>query len=171
LEKDWNSGAESAGAATSQALPSPSDPEEDEAPTSDAHDNKKWRAYSKHSTTSPFPHFPRPTPRDCEEAHRVLHRIHHEAVEEEFKDPNTPETIPHVLDAAIVAVLSQATSWNNAKRAMDSMKATYGSVFAYEAIAAGGPGKLEQTIRCGGLHVRKNQNHHLSPAESPLSLR
>lgn len=50
----------------------------------------------------------------------MLNHRHRAAVEVEFKDPNTPETIPHVLDAMMVAVLSQATSWSNAKRAMNS---------------------------------------------------
>ncbi|EKG22575.1 hypothetical protein MPH_00043 [Macrophomina phaseolina MS6] len=37
------------------------------------------------------------------------------------------------------------------------MKNTYGSVFAYDNIYAGGPEKLQETIRCGGLHVRKTR--------------
>jgi endonuclease-3 len=84
--------------------------------------------------------------------------MHQAAVDEEFSDPNTPDTIPHVLDAMIVALLSAATSWSNAKRAMNSMKEVYGSVFAYDEIFANGRGrqKLEDTIKCGGLHVRKS---------------
>ena len=79
-------------------------------------------------------------------------------MDEEFSDPNTPETIHHVLDAMMVALLSAATSWSNAKRAMNSMKQVYGSVFAYDEIFAKGQGrqKLEDTIKCGGLHVRKS---------------
>ncbi|KAK5713503.1 hypothetical protein LTR15_011203 [Elasticomyces elasticus] len=98
----------------------------------------------------------RPTPSECQQAYRVLDSMHHEAVEVEFNDPNTPETIPNVLDAIMVAVLSSATSWNNAKRAMNSIKQVYGSVFAYDDIVAGGREKLEATIRCGGLHIRKS---------------
>jgi len=120
--------------------------------------DKKWQSWAPTATTSPFPNFPRPTPADCEETHHVLHSRHYAAVEEEFNDPNTPETIPHVLDAMVVALLSAATSWSNAKRAMDSMKKVYGSVFAYDAIYAAGNGrqKLEDAIKCGGLHVRKS---------------
>ena len=120
-------------------------------------EDKKWKQWSQYADSSPFPDFKRPTPQDCEEAHRVLHKMHHEAVAKEFDDENTPETIPHVLDAMIVAVLSQATGWNNAKRAMNSMKKVYGSVFAYQDIMNGGSDKLEATIRCGGLHVRKTK--------------
>lgn len=117
---------------------------------------KKWQSWAPTATSSPFPNFPHPTPAECEESFKALDHRHRAAVEEEFNDPNTPETIPHVLDAMMVALLSQATSWSNAKRAMNSMKATYGSVFAYEKIDEGGRQKLEDTIRCGGLHVRKS---------------
>jgi len=117
---------------------------------------KKWQSWAPTANSSPFPRFPHPTPADCEETHYVLNRRHHAAVEEEFSDPNTPETIPHVLDAMMVALLSAATSWSNAKRAMNSMKAVYGSVFAYDKIYAEGRQKLQDTIQCGGLHVRKS---------------
>ncbi|OAL47862.1 DNA glycosylase [Pyrenochaeta sp. DS3sAY3a] len=118
---------------------------------------KKWGSWSKHANASPFPDFKRPTRRECEEAHRVLHKMHHEAVEKETNDPDLPETIPSVLDAMIVAILCQATSWSNAKRAMNSMKGVYSSVFAYDAITDGGIEKLQGTLRCGGLHIRKSK--------------
>lgn len=118
---------------------------------------KKWGSWSTHANESPFPDFERPTRRECEEAYRVLHKMHNEAVKKELDDPDTPETIPSVLDAMIVAVLSQATSWSNAKRAMNSMKDVYSSVFAYDAIMEGGVKKLQETIRCGGLHIRKSK--------------
>lgn len=118
---------------------------------------KKWKSWSAHATSTPYPDFGHPTNRECQLAYDILHRLHNEDVEAEFQDTNTPETIPVVLDALIVAVLSQATSWNNAKRAMDSMKKTYGSVFAYDKIWAGGAENLQRTIRCGGLHVRKTK--------------
>ena len=120
--------------------------------------DRKWQSWAPTATSSPFPSFPHPTPADCEESHHVLHIKHQAAVDEEFSDPNTPETIHHVLDAMMVALLSAATSWSNAKRAMNSMKEVYGSVFAYDEIYAKGQGrqKLEDTIKCGGLHVRKS---------------
>jgi len=118
---------------------------------------KKWNDWSAHATSTPYPEFGHPTNRECQLAYDVLYELHNLDVEAEFQDTNTPETIPFVLDTMIVAVLSQATSWSNAKRAMDSMKKTYGSVFAYEKIWAGGSEKLQQTIRCGGLHVRKTK--------------
>ncbi|KAL8985151.1 MAG: hypothetical protein Q9205_001065 [Flavoplaca limonia] len=117
----------------------------------------KWRSWSAHATSSPYPDFGHPTRLECETAHRVLIKMHGEAVKAEFEDPNTPETIPFVLDAMVVAILSQATSWSNAKRAMDSMKKIYGSIFAYDEIASGGQEKLQDTLRCGGLHIRKSK--------------
>lgn len=123
----------------------------------DLNAGKKWKSWSAHATSTPYPEFGHPTNRECQLAYDILYRLHNEDVEAEFQDENTPETIPFVLDALIVAVLSQATSWSNAKRAMDSMKKTYGSVFAYDKIWAGGAEKLQQTIRCGGLHVRKTK--------------
>ncbi|KAF5677813.1 base excision dna repair [Fusarium heterosporum] len=119
--------------------------------------DKKWQSWSQHATSSPYPDFGRPTYRECAEAHRLLKELHGAEVEQEFKDVNTPKTIPFVLDAMIVATLSQATSWSNAKRAMDSMKKKYGSVFAYDEIMSGGLQKLQNTISCGGLHVRKSK--------------
>ncbi|WFD43933.1 hypothetical protein MPSI1_002598 [Malassezia psittaci] len=111
---------------------------------------------AKKDTSSPFPDFVQPTPEECEAMHKVLKQMHQTDVDKEFSDENTPETIPVVLDALIVAILSQATGWNNAKRAMNSMKEVYRSVFAYDAIIAGGREKLQETIRCGGMHVRKS---------------
>lgn len=118
---------------------------------------KKWKAWSANATSTPYPDFGHPTSQECRLAYDILYRLHNEAVEAEFDDANTPETIPFVLDALIVAVLSQATSWSNAKRAMNSIKDVYGSVFAYDKISAGGSEKLEETIRCGGLHKRKTK--------------
>ncbi|SMQ54937.1 unnamed protein product [Zymoseptoria tritici ST99CH_1A5] len=131
---------------------SPKKPQKDD----EGHAEKKFKAWFEYQGDSPFPDFKHPTAEECKNAHRELGALHQEAVDKEFNDPNTPETIPHVLDAMIVAILSQATGWNNAKRAMNSMKETYGSVFAYDEIMSGGREKLQETIKCGGLHVRKS---------------
>ena len=117
---------------------------------------QKHTAWSQYTSQSPFPSFPHPTPEECRIAHAHLKELHQEAVEAEFADENTPETIPHVLDAMIIAILSQATAWSNAKRAMNSLKKEYGSIFAYDKIVAGGQAKLAETIRCGGMHNRKS---------------
>ncbi|KAJ4007405.1 hypothetical protein NW752_007616 [Fusarium irregulare] len=129
---------------------------EDEA-RDDASRDKKWKTWSANATSTPFPDFGHPTSQECRLAYNLLYKLHNDAVEAEFEDENTPETIPFVLDALIVAVLSQATSWSNAKRAMNGMKGKYGSVFAYDKIYSGGPETLQETLRCGGLHVRKTK--------------
>ncbi|KAM0491834.1 hypothetical protein ACHAP8_010338 [Fusarium lateritium] len=118
---------------------------------------RKWQAWSQHATSSPYPDFGSPSPRECAEAHAILTKMHGAEVKQELEDFNTSQNISSVLDAMIFATLSQATSWSNQKRAMDSMKATYGSAFAYDTIKAGGLQKLQDTIRCGGLHVRKSK--------------
>lgn len=72
--------------------------------------SKKFKAWSAHATSSSFPTFGHPTPQECKDAYDVLDELHGAAVEEEFKDPETPESIPYVLDAVVMALLSQATS-------------------------------------------------------------
>ena len=117
--------------------------------------SKKWTSWSAHASTSPFPNFPHPTTDECTAAHTVLQRHHSAAVAQELEDPDTPETIANVLDAMLMAVLSQATSWTNAKRAMVGLRETYGSLFAYDAILSRGEEVLQQALKPGGLHTRK----------------
>ncbi|KAK6206833.1 base excision DNA repair protein [Colletotrichum tabaci] len=117
---------------------------------------KKFAAWSKHATSSPYPDFPRPTPEECRTAHDILERLHGDVVRENFADPDAPSLeYPYVMDALVVAALGQATSWVNAKRAMKSMKAVYGSTFNYEAIVEGGMEKLVDALRPGGMQNRK----------------
>ena len=117
---------------------------------------RKVSAWTADSNASPYPDFGHPTVKECQIAHRVLGEMHQSEVDKEFEDPDTPETIPHVLDAMIVGVLSQATGWSNAKRAMAGMREAYGSVFAYDNIIKGGMDKLRDALKPGGLHVRKS---------------
>ncbi|KAH6628966.1 base excision DNA repair protein [Boeremia exigua] len=91
--------------------------------------DKKWKSWSANAASTPYPDFGHPTNRECQLAYDILYKLHNDA----------------------------ATSWSNAKRAMDSMKQTYGSVFAYDKIYASGTEKLQETIRCGGLHIRKTK--------------
>jgi hypothetical protein len=133
-------------------------------------EDAKWQKWSTYANCSPFPNFKHPTPRECKDAYAVLHDMHRRAVDNEFKDEYTPETIPHVLDAMIVAILSQATNWNSAKCAMGSMKETYGSIYAYDKIMSGGREKLQEALKCGGLHVQKSMIIH-DPGTSPRTAR
>lgn len=117
---------------------------------------RKVSAWTADSSGTPFPDFGHPNVDDCRIARQILSERHQSEVDKEFEDPDTPETIPHVLDAMIVGVLSQATGWSNAKRAMAGMREAYGSVFAYNDIVAGGMDKLRDALKPGGLHVRKS---------------
>jgi endonuclease III-like uncharacterized protein len=56
--------------------------------------------------------------------------MHGKTVKENFADDVDAAHYPHVMDAVVVAALSQATSWSKAKRAMANMDLVYGSRFA-----------------------------------------
>jgi len=118
-------------------------------------DDKKWRDWSRHGHQSPFQDFARPTEAECRHAHRILDGMHGETVKENFASDVDASLYPHVMDAVVVAALSQATSWNNAKRAMANMDLVYGSRFAYDEIVEGGMEKLQQALRPGGMQNRK----------------
>ncbi|WYZ35456.1 hypothetical protein EsH8_X_000103 [Colletotrichum jinshuiense] len=118
--------------------------------------DRKWKAWSKHANSSPYPDFPRPTPEECQTAHDIMERLHGDQVRQNFADPDAPsQDYPYVMDALVVAALSQATSWSNAKRAMKSMKVVYGSPFNYNEIVEGGTEKLVGALRPGGMQNRK----------------
>jgi endonuclease-3 len=116
----------------------------------------KYKAWSEHATSSPFPDFESPTPEQCRAAHAVLERMHGDKVRANFADMSNPsQAYPHVMDALVVAQLSQATSWANAQRAMKSVASIYGSTFAYQSILDGGIEKLQDALRPGGMQNRK----------------
>ncbi|GKT43480.1 putative DNA helicase INO80 [Colletotrichum spaethianum] len=118
--------------------------------------DKKWTAWSKHANSSPYPDFLRPTAEECQTAHDILEKLHGDVVRENFADPDAPsQEYPYVMDALVVAALSQATSWANAKRAMKNLKVVYGSTFNYAAIVEGGINKLVDALRPGGMQNRK----------------
>ena len=118
-------------------------------------DEKKWRDWSRHGRQSPFKDFARPTEAECRHAHRILDDLHGETVKANFADGVDAAHYPHVMDAVVVAALSQATSWSNAKRAMANMDLFYGSRFAYDEIVDGGMERLQQALRPGGMQNRK----------------
>ncbi|GAB7328917.1 hypothetical protein MBLNU13_g00777t1 [Cladosporium sp. NU13] len=118
-------------------------------------DEKKWRDWSRLGHLSPFKDFARPTEAECRHAHRILDGMHGETVKDNFADDADAAHYPHVMDAVIVAALSQGTSWSNAKRAMANMDLVYGSRFAYDEIVEGGMEKLQQALRPGGMQNRK----------------
>lgn len=78
-----------------------------------------------------------------------------ETVKDDFADDVDAAHYPRVVDAVVVAALSQATSWSNAKRSMARMGLVYGSRFAYDEIVEGGMEKLQQALRPGNMQNRK----------------
>jgi endonuclease-3 len=105
---------------------------------------------------SPYPDFTRPTEDECRQSHRILHELHGKTVHKNFEYTDNPGLhYPYVVDAMIVATLTQATSWANAQRAMKSMITIYGSAFAYQKILDGGEDKLRYALRPGGMQNRK----------------
>ncbi|KAI2602483.1 DNA glycosylase [Hypoxylon sp. NC1633] len=119
---------------------------------------KKLKSYSQFSNKSPFPDFQRPTPEECKRVYEILASLHGER--------QRPEKVvapanragcgdsPSVLDALVRTILSQNTSNKNSTRAKLDMDEVYGSGDSQErwdAIATGGPAKLEKAIARGGL--------------------
>ena len=113
-----------------------------------------------HSSSTPFPTFEAPTPEQCRQVHSILHALHGEEIEANFAQDaaqlQNEGQYDQPTDALVVAALSQATSWSNAKRAMASMQQVYGSTFAYDKIIEGGREKLASALRPGGMHNRKS---------------
>ena len=123
--------------------------------------DRKLALHSAYSNMSPFPAHPHPTPTECALAHQVLVSLHGPRVRP--KQNVAPTTSAgcgaseSVLDALVRTVLSQNTSDANSTRAKLSMDAVYGRNDNWAAIVAGGPAKLEEAIRCGGLAKTKSK--------------
>ncbi|KAJ6780643.1 hypothetical protein PWT90_01739 [Aphanocladium album] len=121
----------------------------------------KSRKQTQHITSTPFPDFPHPTPKDCVKAHDILTSLHGER-----KRPAQVVASravagcgdsPSVLDALVRTILSQNTSSKNSTRAKKSMDNVYGGSDRWEAIFAGGQAKLQRAIQSGGLAVTKSK--------------
>ncbi|KAF9693313.1 hypothetical protein EKO04_008785 [Ascochyta lentis] len=116
----------------------------------------KYKTWSKHAHSSPFPDFNGPTEEQCGRTHKILEEMHGDTVRKNFAEMSNPEQhYPHVMDALVVAQLSQATAWSNAQRAMRSMANVYGLTFAYQKILDRGIEKLQDALRPGGMQNRK----------------
>ncbi|OTA52985.1 DNA glycosylase [Hypoxylon sp. EC38] len=120
---------------------------------------KKLKSYAQFANKSPFPDFPHPTPQECQRAYDILASLHGERQRPQ-KVVSAPVDragcgdSPSVLDALVRTILSQNTSNKNSTRAKLDMDEAYGagdSEERWDAIAAGGPAKLEKAIARGGL--------------------
>ena len=123
--------------------------------------DKKLASWTAHSTSSPFPNFRAPTEEQCRQAHKGLFALHDDEVKANFARDATQlqneGQYDQPMEALVVAALSQATSWSNAKRAMAQMSKVYGSTFAYQAIVDGGVDRLRDALRPGGMQNRKSK--------------
>lgn len=123
--------------------------------------DKKLQAYLRHSASSPFPDYARPSRAEAKTAHSILSSIH--------GIKRRPTQIiasssragcgdsPSVLDALVRTILSQNTSDTNSSRAKRSMDTTYGASDNWSAIVDGGQAKLQEAIKCGGLSAVKSK--------------
>ncbi|KAK5996014.1 Putative DNA glycosylase [Cladobotryum mycophilum] len=122
---------------------------------------RKLKSFSTHATTSPFPSFPRPTPRECTLAHHILSSLHGARLRPETLV--APESSAgcgassSVLDALVRTILSQNTSDKNSTRAKLSMDEVYGGSDRWDAIVSGGQPRLQRAIQSGGLSVTKSK--------------
>ncbi|KAI2468854.1 DNA glycosylase [Annulohypoxylon bovei var. microspora] len=119
---------------------------------------KKLKSYTQFANKSPFPDFSRPTPEECTRAYDVLAALHGERQRPEKVSAPVDRAgcgdAPSVLDALVRTILSQNTSNRNSTQAKLDMDEVYGpgeSEERWDAIATGGPAKLEKAIARGGL--------------------
>ncbi|GAA5996529.1 hypothetical protein JCM5350_001125 [Sporobolomyces pararoseus] len=146
---------EEAGAATTTA-------EEDVKPKLSASALKKLQLYEKERRSTPFPHWPHPTPEEAQLVADRLASVH--------GMPKRPAVLvdkpgqgagcgnsPSVLDALVRTILSQNTTSKNSTRAKLSMDEKYGRA-EYRKVLEGGEELLEETIRCGGLAKQKSKS-------------
>ncbi|KAH7021313.1 DNA glycosylase [Microdochium trichocladiopsis] len=124
---------------------------------------RKLKSYTQYANKSPFPDFARPTAEECKLAHKILASIHGPRERIKQEDLQAPSNragcgdSPSVLDALVRTILSQNTSDKNSTRAKLSMDEVYGGSDQWDAIVAGGEGKLQKAIQSGGLSVVKSR--------------
>ncbi|RKF63102.1 putative DNA glycosylase [Erysiphe neolycopersici] len=123
--------------------------------------SRKLSSHVKYHNITPFPNFTHPTAAECKLAHQILASQHGARMRpNEVKAPKSRAGCgdsPSVLDALVRTILSQNTNGKNSTRAKLCMDEVYGKCDNWEAIVAGGQGKLQETIKCGGLSANKSR--------------
>ena len=135
---------------------------EDVKPKLSASALKKLQLYEKERRSTPFPHWPHPTPEEAQLVADRLASVH--------GMPKRPAVLvdkpgqgagcgnsPSVLDALVRTILSQNTTSKKSTRAKLSMDEKYGRA-EYRKVLEGGEELLEETIRCGGLAKQKSKS-------------
>ncbi|SCV73264.1 BQ2448_7189 [Microbotryum intermedium] len=116
---------------------------------------KKLAILDKMLGVSPYPDLMRPTPEECEDVYVRLCQGHGVPIRPKVVE-DRPNAVagcgqtPDVLDALIRTTLSQNTRSLNSTNAKNAMDRVYGRA-EHRKVLQGGEGRLEQTIRCGGL--------------------
>jgi len=122
---------------------------------------RKLQSHSKSLVDAPFPSFLRPTPSECDLAHRILASLHGPRIRPVQVIASNSRAgcgdSPSVLDALVRTILSQNTSDANSTRAKLSMDAEYGGSDHWDKIVRGGQSGLQEAIQCGGLSRVKSR--------------
>ncbi|VDB88199.1 unnamed protein product [Peniophora sp. CBMAI 1063] len=123
---------------------------------------KKLKQLAEFSGSTPFPHYPGPTPQDAADVLSVLAQAHpnHASARKAPADSATANSastcgaVRDVIDALIGTILSQNTSGRNSTAAKRSLDETFGR-HGFKAIAEAPREAVVDAIRMGGLANRK----------------
>ncbi|GAA5992951.1 hypothetical protein JCM10908_000767 [Rhodotorula pacifica] len=123
--------------------------------------SKKQLLHASSMHRTPFTHWPHPTPEEAQQVCDLLANVHGmperpKILEDKPGAPAGCGNVPSVLDALVRTILSANTTSKNSTAAKVSMDEVYGRA-NYRAVLSGGPSKLEETIRCGGLAQNKSK--------------
>ncbi|KAJ5342838.1 hypothetical protein N7541_011962 [Penicillium brevicompactum] len=131
----------------------------------------KKNTYGLTPGSSPFPHFTRPTPEECEEVNRLLSSIHGEIIPPStIPEPSLTVTgcgeVPSVLDALIRTLLSGATTGKNSAMAFNGLVNRFGILSEgigkgsvdWEAVRQATVKDVFEAIKRGGLADIKSKN-------------
>jgi len=102
---------------------------------------------------SPFPRFPHPTVKACQEVNRLLSEIHGPRVRAEAVTSSFAANcgdVPSVLDALVRTILSQNTNDKNASAAKKALDSVFGCG-NFEAVRTASLEEVVDALRCGGL--------------------
>lgn len=123
--------------------------------------SKKQQAHAAAIHRTPFPQWLHPTPQEAQQVCDLLASVHGlpqrpKVLVDRPDGPAGCGNVPSVLDALVRTILSANTTSKNSTAAKVSMDNVYGRA-NYRAVLEGGPAKLEDCIRCGGLAQNKSK--------------
>ncbi|KAL8918167.1 MAG: hypothetical protein Q9208_007519 [Pyrenodesmia sp. 3 TL-2023] len=142
----------------------------DESPSKKS-PRKKANPYGLTPGVTPYPDWPHPTPKECEDINELLSSIHGKVTPPD-KIPPPSETVagcgevPCVLDALIRTYLSSATTGKNSSSAFQGLINEYGKQIAgigqgsvnWNAVRLSPVERVFKAIHSGGLAANKSKN-------------